>query len=627
MGFLAPLGLLLFGLAAPLIVLYLLKQKREDRTVSSTLLWRKVVDDIQARHPFQRLRANLLLLLQLLVLALCALALARPVVRATAERGRALAVVLDVSASMQAADADEGGGGGTTRFEAARDAAREVLRNLRGADRAMLVLAGRGARTAKALTSDRNELLRALAEARAEQTRGELRDAVVLAGAALKPFGEGGEVHVFSDGGGADALPSEKEVGAAIRFHRFGTGARNAGITGLDVVRGRDGRVEVFVTVENAGGERAKRFLVLHHEDQAVASKALDLAPASEESVVFREPLPPGRIAVRLAPGDGGGAAAAADVLPADDAAFAVLAPPERIGVAIVGTSHRTLERALEKAGDVDIYGGPLEAFRDDPKYRLVIYDGVEPKADALPQKPVLVFGARAALPGVKVGEEVEGPQIIGWERDHPLLRFVDLGGVAIARARPLALDGPGRPLIRSDRGLLALEARSRRDPLVAVGIDLRESTWATEEAFPVFVLNVLQMVRRAGGELGPDRIQTGEPLSVRAPAPEAAVAVVVPSGGRIERRAREGRADFLETGEAGFYRIEAPGGQSALVAANLLERTETRIAPRAVLDAGGKAVAAEAAVAPANREIWRWIVLAGLLALLAEWWVYHRRL
>jgi hypothetical protein len=163
---------------------------------------------------------------------------------------------------------------------------------------------------------------------------------------------------------------------------------------------------------------------------------------------------------------------------------------------------------------------------------------------------------------------------------------------------------------------VLALESRARRDPLIAIGIDLRESTWAADEAFPVFVLNVLQMVRRAGGALGPEQIVCGEPLSVRAPNAGMEVTVTTPSGERIARRARDGRADFLETGRTGFYRVEA-GPRSAYVAANLLDRDETRSAPRPVRDAAGRTVVAEPAVAAYNREVWRWVAIAALLVLV----------
>ena len=78
MNFLAPLGLAL-GLLLPVIVaLYLLKLRRTERPVSSTYLWRKMVRDVEANAPWQKLKPNLLLLLQLLFLIALILGIARP---------------------------------------------------------------------------------------------------------------------------------------------------------------------------------------------------------------------------------------------------------------------------------------------------------------------------------------------------------------------------------------------------------------------------------------------------------------------------------------------------------------------------------------------------------------------
>src|SRR5215510_11731441 len=104
------------GIVVPsLLVLYFLKLRRREMPVSSTLLWKKAIQDLQVNAPFQKLRRNLLLLLQMLLLLV--LALSRPVANYSRGAGESTVIVIDRSASMSARDID---GGKRTRLEEAK---------------------------------------------------------------------------------------------------------------------------------------------------------------------------------------------------------------------------------------------------------------------------------------------------------------------------------------------------------------------------------------------------------------------------------------------------------------------------------------------------------------------------
>src|SRR6478735_8195469 len=99
MPFLAPLALAGLVFVPLVVAMYLLKLRRDEAVVPSTLLWQRLVADVEANAPWQRLRRSLLLLLQLLLVLILVLLAARPFLERPAGLAGDLVLVIDVFAN------------------------------------------------------------------------------------------------------------------------------------------------------------------------------------------------------------------------------------------------------------------------------------------------------------------------------------------------------------------------------------------------------------------------------------------------------------------------------------------------------------------------------------------------
>ena len=138
MSFLFPLGMAALAMLVPLVVLYLLKQKREEHRIPASFLWQHALEDLRASSLFQRLRTPLLFFLQAAAVILFGLAAAGASLDSDAgDAPRRVILVVDRSRSMQAADEDD-----RTRMEVAKELCRDAVDGLRGSDELEFEFAG-----------------------------------------------------------------------------------------------------------------------------------------------------------------------------------------------------------------------------------------------------------------------------------------------------------------------------------------------------------------------------------------------------------------------------------------------------------------------------------------------------
>ena len=120
MRFLYPLGLLgLIGIPI-LIIIYIIKSKYMEQTISSTYIWRMSERFLKRKRKISKFAGLISLLLQILIVTFISLIIAHPVIVKDG-KGRDYLFVLDGSASMNIMQ------GNQTRFDIAKDKIEDII--------------------------------------------------------------------------------------------------------------------------------------------------------------------------------------------------------------------------------------------------------------------------------------------------------------------------------------------------------------------------------------------------------------------------------------------------------------------------------------------------------------------
>ncbi len=619
MNLIAPLGLAL-GLTLPVVVVfYLLKVRRHDEEVSSTFLWNDLLRDLAAHEPLQKLRWNVLLVLQLLVLALATAALARPALEQIGEKPVHAVLVVDGSASMQAADVSP------SRFAQAIDGARRTVAGLPDNSVATVILATAHPQVLVAATADRRQADQALANARPSGSAGDMREALLLA-RSLGGDPSARRIYLFTDN--AFTLPPDlpDDLGAVSVTQTAGTDAGNVAITAVATRPDpRDNRrQQLFTRVENFADKAASTTLTLSVDDQVVEQRPLNLDPNGKQEQVFEDLPTDGKAAtVSLSGTDG------TNALGLDDNAYAILEQRKPAQVLLVTAGNPFLEKALSLLPNLDLYR--IDARRylavEADKFDVVVFDSYLPPL--LPRGNLLVINPPDRGP-VQTNGVVPRSGAATWEGDDPLLSYVDVRGLTVNRARHLDLPNWSRSLINASDGssLLAVgQDGSRR--MAILPFDLNQSNLPRSQAFPILMANVISYLSPPGVVEQP-AIKTGDAETI-VPLPQVEqVQVTGPAGQPTALKTGSGPLTYAATDVPGLYHVQqlvANGGQTLdenVFAANLADPQESDLRPRAQDLAGASPI--EATLVPLQKETWPYLAALGLPLLLAEWWWFQRR-
>lgn len=175
MTFLYPLGLLgLIGIPI-LIIIYIIKSKYTEITVSSTYLWTLSEKFLKKRRPLDKVTGIISLILQILAIALISFALAHPIITLPNSAAE-YCFVLDASGSMCINDGQSG-----TRFETAKNKIESMIDGAVEGSRYSLICVGDSAQVSFERIESKSQAKKLLAEASVTHSEGNYTDAIGVA--------------------------------------------------------------------------------------------------------------------------------------------------------------------------------------------------------------------------------------------------------------------------------------------------------------------------------------------------------------------------------------------------------------------------------------------------------------
>ncbi len=598
-----PLGLLLGLLAIPIVLLHILKPRREQIEVSSTYLWRDLATPVSAAAPWQKLRPSILLALQLLAVGLLALAVARPALVEPAPLSPHTVFIIDGSGSMAAADGsdevlpDRLDG---TRLAAARDKARELYAQLPEDGLASIVFASPRPQVLLTTSPNEDSFDRALDRLPAPGGAANFAAAFNLAESLETPGTPIGFV-LLSDGGLTDEQQSRIPVDT--RWEKIGRFGTNRAITSL-IVEPRGTGLHAIVTVENTGGPRATQELRIDVDGGTEVRETVVLAEG--ETVVFETDLPAGARIEAFLDGE--------DLLAADNRAFAVASQRRDLEILVAGPANPFLDQLLSVIPGLTVDRSELPSAGDG--YDLVIYDRVA--VPESPGAPFIAIAPRTSFGDITITGEVENPVPTLVRTDRALLDGLDFSEVAIALAQQVD-PGTNDVLIGAEGAPLLLTGDLGGRRFAHLTFALGDSNFPVQIAFPILFDRLIGDL--AGAAQAPTAITVGQPIPVDG---SALNLVVSPSGNRLEIPPGSARPRATRTG---FWTvIDAEANERDLAVNEDPRESDTAPADALLVETSNSEDRASRIADGLIDKLW-WVALPLLLVLVLEFIWARRRL
>lgn len=479
MNFLYPAGLWALLGVAVLLLVYLLRPRYEQRTLTSTWLWKLSERFRKKQLPIQRAKRLLVFLMQLLMIVLGVLLIAQPRF-ALKGTGKDYVAIIDASASMRMEDAE-----GKTRFDRAREKILQDVAQLDAGSAMTVISADAQAVMLIERTQVFGEVEYALSQVEPGWSAGDLDGALALAQEVLwaRPKAE---VLLYTD-----KAYAQTENLTVVTLED--AGEWNAAVTAMK------GRVSpegtTFETTIVSYGRDADLTAALYVDDQLQAAQTVFCADGVLQPVTWKtDRLTYTRARVILT---------ARDALTEDNEFWLTSQPANSINVMLLSAEPFYLENVLKAFPTVKLDVFTSEHDEDDVPlsgYDIYIFDECVP-----PGTPTdgAVWFINAPHPAVDTamlfGETLVGAALTPVrsftdETLSVITRYVGMQNVRVSRFREVVKLGRMTPVVMVGEMPAILAGRSSSSRrLISVMFSLSQSNLPLQADFVLLISGMLE--------------------------------------------------------------------------------------------------------------------------------------
>lgn len=595
MSFLSPIYFL-FLIAIPIVILlYLLRTRRQVLIVPSIYLWKRYTKEELRYSVFKKFLKDILLILQVLAIILLTLGLVKPAIFSSI-KARNVVFIIDTSCSMQAKDIKP------TRFDLARKKALEKVDSL-GRGASISVFAS-DSKTKFLLdyTTDKRRVKEVVNSLYPTDTEGNISETLsYIERLSKKPD----LIYIFTDGAFEGNISSALPIELLI----FSKDDNNVGITDISARdTGVRGEKEIFIKVRNFSKSNKSIPLQIWEGEKLIKTDTLDLRSKEEKVVIVGPKRFSGIVKVMIYPND---------LLSIDDKAY-ITFPRVKPSVLLVTKENPYLEIALSLA-DISILD-KTDSFDFEmlSKYDIIIFDGTAPN-EVLPGNYIFIGKIPSNIP-LQVADIEERPTIIRVDATNPIMRFVNLKDIDIKRAVVFE-SSQGKSLIRVKDGSILWSYEGNLGRIVAFGFYPEESSLIESPSFPILVKNIIDWL---GENPSPSVTYAGSVITLRTKEINEDVTIITPYG-VVKRKTDDKRSTtFGDTYKVGIYSFKSSLGNID-VGVNLCSFSESDISPKvSPKEFRGDTAYQEKIIL--NTDMWRFLVLGALGVIFLEGYLFYVR-